>query len=91
LLEYILFLTRKIGVLIIHGMGRQPDEFSTGLRDELQDRLGRIESRFKWVDIYWAERIGIFNGIFRQSEKYRSDSGMSITPVSSLNMSGGQA
>ena len=46
---------RKIGVLIIHGMGRQPDEFSTGLRDELQDRLGRIESRFKWVDIYWAE------------------------------------
>jgi len=50
-------MSGKIGVLIIHGMGRQPEEFSTGLRDELQDRLGNLASRFKWEDIYWAEEL----------------------------------
>jgi len=50
-------MSRKIGVLIIHGMGSQREGFSTGLREELQDRLGQLESRFEWEEIYWAKEL----------------------------------
>jgi hypothetical protein len=50
-------MSGKIGVLIIHGMGSQREGFSTGLREELQDRLGNLESRFEWEEIYWAKEL----------------------------------
>lgn len=50
-------MSGKIGVLIIHGMGRQTEEFSDALRDELRNRLGQLASQFKWEDIYWAEEL----------------------------------
>ena len=50
-------MSGKIGVLIIHGMGSQRAGFSTDLRDELRDRLGPLEPRFEWEEIYWANEL----------------------------------
>ena len=50
-------MSGKIGVLIIHGMGSQREGFSTGLKEELQDRLGPLESRFEWEEIFWAKEL----------------------------------
>ncbi len=50
-------MSGKIGVLIIHGMGSQRAGFSTDLRDELRDRLGPMEPRFEWEEIYWANEL----------------------------------
>ena len=50
-------MSGKIGVLIIHGMGSQQPGFSDGLSDELRHRLGQLESRFEWKEIFWAKAL----------------------------------
>ena len=50
-------MSGKIGVLIIHGMGSQRAGFSTDLPDELRDRVGSLEPRFEWEEIYWANEL----------------------------------
>jgi hypothetical protein len=47
-------MTKRIGVLIIHGMGAQKPGFSAGLRDALTGTLANPPERVVWEEIYWA-------------------------------------
>jgi hypothetical protein len=44
----------RIGVLVVHGMGRQKKDFSEGLRTALLDRLGADAWRIEWKEVLWA-------------------------------------
>ena len=44
----------RIGVLVVHGMGRQKAAFSEGLREALLDRLGADAWRLEWKEVLWA-------------------------------------
>jgi hypothetical protein len=49
--------TKKIGVLVIHGMGSQPATFADDMITELKGRLGRNAARFVWQPVYWAAQL----------------------------------
>jgi hypothetical protein len=44
----------RIGVLVVHGMGRQKQGYSEGLRTALLDRLGPDAWRLEWKEVLWA-------------------------------------
>ena len=44
----------RVGVLVVHGMGRQKQNYSEGLRTALLDRLGGDAWRIEWKEVLWA-------------------------------------
>lgn len=53
-------MTRDLGVLIVHGMGSQPETFANDLRERLKPRiqaLGHDEARIAWESGYWAAEL----------------------------------
>jgi hypothetical protein len=53
-------MSRAIGVLIVHGMGAQPETFANDLRERLAPRiraLGHDDSRIAWESGYWAAEL----------------------------------
>ncbi len=46
---------RRVGVLVIHGMGSQMPGFSAELIREVSRRLGKRQGRFEWQEIHWAD------------------------------------
>ncbi|MHC5115073.1 MAG: hypothetical protein ACYTGP_11680 [Planctomycetota bacterium] len=47
----------RLGVLVIHGMGSQEEDFAQPLVDEVSDRLGAIRDRVVWQDVWWAPAL----------------------------------
>jgi hypothetical protein len=48
-------VTHNLGVLVIHGMGSQKEDFADGLQQALAERLGADFDRIKWQPVYWAD------------------------------------
>lgn len=48
-------MSRKVGVLVIHGMGSQQPMFSAGLQREVSRRLGALHDRLAWQEIHWTD------------------------------------
>ena len=48
---------KKIGILTIHGVGKQDSEFSREFKEAVTDRLGDDAENFEWQDIFWAELL----------------------------------
>ena len=50
-------MRKKLAVLILHGMGSQPDNFADGIIEELQWRLkkaGKDPEKVAWQPVWWA-------------------------------------
>jgi len=47
-------MTAKVGVLIVHGMGSQAEDFSKGIIDDLTDKLGDKAGSVCWEKVWWA-------------------------------------
>jgi pimeloyl-ACP methyl ester carboxylesterase len=53
-------VSRDVGVLIVHGMGSQPETFANDLRERLKPRiraLGHDDGRIAWESGYWAAEL----------------------------------
>ncbi len=50
-------MSKKIGVLVIHGIGSQERGYSKDLIRELRNRLKGLANRFEWKEIYWASAL----------------------------------
>jgi hypothetical protein len=48
-------MTKKLGVLIIHGMGSQTEGFEKGLKTELLDRVEGDPDDIAWEAVYWQD------------------------------------
>jgi len=44
----------RLGVLVIHGIGEQTEDFAAGLVDEVSDRLGSRAGEVCWMPVHWA-------------------------------------
>jgi len=47
----------KLGVLIVHGMGSQPENFADGIIEKLEDKIsdyGLNDNDICWEPVYWA-------------------------------------
>ncbi len=64
---------KKIGVLIIHGVGSQEADYSAEMVSELRDRLGSAESRLAWEEILWAPLLKPREDILWQCMKQAQD------------------
>lgn len=50
----------EIGILVIHGIGNQKDDFANGLRDKvngLLDKRGVIPGTVVWEPAFWADLL----------------------------------
>jgi hypothetical protein len=50
-------MTYKLGVVVIHGIGEQKQDFATGMIREISDRLGARASEVCWKPIWWARLV----------------------------------
>lgn len=49
-------MARDIGILVIHGMGRQERDFHEGIQADVNGKLGRSSRRrIAWQPVYWAD------------------------------------
>ena len=47
-------MAKRIGVLVIHGMGSHRPGYSAEMVGEIARRLGALETRVAWEEIHWA-------------------------------------
>lgn len=70
---------RKIGLLVLHGMGSQRPGYSKGLEASLRAALGRHGGRIEMREVWWAEALeGPERRLWRQMAASRDAAGMPI-------------
>lgn len=45
---------KKVGVLVIHGVGTQKEDYAKKMIAELKERLGKAQNQVEWEPVYWA-------------------------------------
>lgn len=52
-------MATPIGILVIHGMGKQEPGFSQEIQAEITHRLGGSAARFVWQEIFWGHALQV--------------------------------